>query len=68
MYSDCGALKHLSSQARIRKDMHARWIQFSQRFPFKLMHKFGAQNKLADALSRREDILAVLSAEVVGFD
>ena len=26
LYSDCGALKHLSSQNRIGKDMHARWI------------------------------------------
>ena len=26
LYSDCGALKHLSNQTRISKDMHARWI------------------------------------------
>ena len=65
LYSNCGALKHPSSQNWITKDMHARWIQFLQRFPFKLMH---AQNKVADAPSRRADILAVLSAEVVGFE
>ena len=45
LYSDCGALKHLSSQNRISKDMHTRWIQFLQKNPFKLMHKFGVQNK-----------------------
>ena len=26
LYSNCGALKHLSSQSKISKDMHARWI------------------------------------------
>ena len=26
LYSDCDALKHLNSQTRISKDMHARWI------------------------------------------
>ncbi|KAK9091781.1 hypothetical protein Sjap_024958 [Stephania japonica] len=28
LYSDCDALKHLNSQTRISKDMHARWTQF----------------------------------------
>ena len=55
LYLNCRVLKHLSNQTRISKDMHARWIQFLQRFPFNLMHKSRAQNKVVDALSRRAD-------------
>ena len=68
LYSDCRALKHLSSQNRISKDMHARRIQFLQRFPFKLMHKSRVQNKVANVLSRKADVLAVISTEVMGFE
>ena len=41
---------------------------FLQRFPFKLMHKSGNQNRVADALSRRVDVLAVISAEAIRFE
>ena len=68
LYSDCDALKHLHRQTRISKDMHAIWLHFLQRFPFKIKHKVGVQNKEVDALSRRANLLITLKNEIVGFE
>ena len=68
LYSNCDALKDLNSQTRISKDIHARWLQFLQKFLFKIKHKTGVQNKVADALSRRTDLLITLKNEFMGFE
>ena len=52
---------------RISKDMHARWLQFLQKFPFKIKHKVGIQNKVADALSKPDDLLIMSKNEIMGF-
>ena len=44
--------------------MHVRWSAF----PYKLVHKSGQQNRVADALSRKVALMRTLSLEIVGFE
>ena len=48
--------------------MHARWLAYIEKFPYKLVHKSGQQNRVADALSRRVALMRTLSSEIVGFE
>ena len=48
--------------------MHARWSAFIKKFLYKLVHKSGQQNRVADALSRRVVLMRTLSLEITGFE
>ena len=52
LYTGHQALKYLSTQIQIISDMHVRWLAYIEKFPYKLVHKSGQHNKVADALSR----------------
>ena len=47
---------------------HAKWVLFLQQYTFILKHKFGKQNKVVNALSRRVLVLTIVENEVVGFE
>lgn len=48
--------------------MHARWIQFLQRFDFVIKDTPGNTNKVADALSRKGTLLTLLQREIIAFN
>ncbi|XP_022863233.1 uncharacterized protein LOC111383356 [Olea europaea var. sylvestris] len=66
LFTDHDALKHLHSQNKLSAK-HARLMDFLQQFDFVIRHKSGAENKVADSLSHRLHLLALFSANFVGF-
>lgn len=67
LLTDHFSLKFLQSQKSISR-MHARWLQFLQRFNFVLKHTSGNVNKVVDALSRKGTLLTLLQGEITAFD
>ena len=66
LFTDHDALKHLSSQDKV-SSRHAAWVAYLQQFTFVIKHTSGVSNRVADALSRRRNLLAVLHVGVPGF-
>ena len=67
LFSDHEALKYINGQHKF-SHWHAKWVAFLQEFTFTLRHKAGALNKVADALSRKAQLLGTMKTQVVGFD
>lgn len=63
LLADHFSLKYLQSQKQINR-MHTRWLSFLQRVDFVIGHQVGKGNKVADALSRKEELLTVLAGEI----
>ncbi|KAK0601871.1 hypothetical protein LWI29_028265 [Acer saccharum] len=67
LYIDHDALKHMGSQDKV-SFRHATWAAYLQQFTFVIKHKSGTLNKVADALSRRRNLLLDMRVKVMGFD
>ncbi|KAK1586319.1 hypothetical protein Q3G72_001248 [Acer saccharum] len=67
LYTDHEALKHLHSQDKISA-RHAAWSAYLQQFTFVLKHKAGTSNRVANALSRRSNLLSTMGVTIPGFD
>lgn len=66
LYTNHDALKHLNSQDKV-SSRHAAWVAYLQQFTFVIKHTSGASNRVADALRRRQALLAILHVSVTGF-
>ncbi|RDX96092.1 Retrovirus-related Pol polyprotein from transposon 17.6, partial [Mucuna pruriens] len=47
---------------------HAKWVEFLEKFPYVIKHKQGKANIVANALSRRHALLAMLETKLLGFE
>jgi hypothetical protein len=60
-------LKHIRSQEKLNR-RHAKWVEFVESFPYVIKHKKGKENVIADALSRRYDLLTQLDYKIFGLE
>ena len=67
LFSDHDALRYLHSQKKLSA-RHGRWVEVLQEFSSTLRHRPGRENKVADALSRRQHSLHISQAAITGFD
>jgi RNase H-like domain found in reverse transcriptase/Reverse transcriptase (RNA-dependent DNA polymerase)/Integrase zinc binding domain/Integrase core domain len=67
IHSDHDSLRHLKGQSKLNK-RHAKWVEFIESFPYMIQYKKGKENVVADALSRRYNLLSTLSSKLLGFE
>ncbi|XP_052626904.1 uncharacterized protein LOC111883152 [Lactuca sativa] len=61
------SLRHIRIQDKV-SHKHGRWMSFLEKFTFVVKHKFGMSNRVADALSRRSNLLVSMRVGVPGMD
>ncbi|PKI37096.1 hypothetical protein CRG98_042530 [Punica granatum] len=67
LFSDHEALKYINGQHKLN-NRHAKWVEFLQAYTFVIKYKSGAQNQVADVLSRRHVLLSSMQVKVMGFE
>jgi len=60
------SLQYLKGQDKLNK-RHAKWVEYSELFLYAIKHKKGKANVVANALSRRHILLAMLDVKLLGF-
>ena len=65
LYTDHDSLRHLHKQDKV-SSKHAHWVAYLERFTYVVKHKAGISNRVADALSRRNNLLVTMRVEVPG--
>ena len=67
LFTDHDSLRHIRSQDKV-SHKHGRWMAFLEKFTFVVKHKSGISNRVADALSRRSNLLVSMRVGVPGLD
>ena len=67
VYTDHQSLKHFRNQKHVDR-MLARWAAYLEKFNYLIVHKSGATNKVADALSQRACLLTSFEVELLDMD
>ena len=67
LFTDHDSLRHIRSQDKV-SHKHGRWMAFLEKFTFVVKHKSGISNWVADALSRRSNLLVSMRVGVPGLD
>ncbi|RDX86566.1 hypothetical protein CR513_32090, partial [Mucuna pruriens] len=67
IHIDHKSLKHLKDQSKLSKT-HAKLIKFLEEFPYVIKYKQGNMNIVADALSKRYALIAILETKFLGLE
>ncbi|XP_076898116.1 uncharacterized protein LOC143551604 [Bidens hawaiensis] len=67
LFTDHVSLRHIRTQDKI-SHKNGRWLASLEKFTFVVKHKTGVSNRVADALSRRGNLLVAVRINVLGLD